>query len=163
MAVAPESREANEALFQLLDATGQTRELRDALVAFPAHDPQERRCTTTSPTSTRCSKWTCTPRATRRSELLRAEPGSLPHRVTLALAELRLGNGLAALDTFRGLALPKRPPCCPGSGRCTPPRSGRRATSATRAEIARAIVPERLLPEERELIRPILEGAPPSS
>ena len=42
VAATPDSREANEALFGLLESAGRTRDLRDALLTFAAHDPDDR-------------------------------------------------------------------------------------------------------------------------
>ena len=163
LAVAPDSREVNEGFFQLLDATGKTRELRDALAAFSAHFPQDRSLQNDLAYFDALLGVDVPAARLSAQQLVRAEPGSLPHRVTLALAELRLGNGLAALDAFRGLTLPS-PSTMPSRQQAVYAATLWKTSYEHDArDLTRIIVPDRLLPEERELIRPILENAPPSS
>ena len=92
----------------------------------------------------------------RRTQLVRADPASLPHRVTLALAELRAGNNLAALDAFQGIdtlhtAMQPRQRAVLAAVLW--------ATSYEQAawEAVRNLPLDRLLPEERALVQPILE------
>ena len=86
-------------------------------------------------------------------ELVRAEPNSLPHRVTLALAELRLGHALTALDAFGNAPLP----VIATQGRYLAVYVAvLRAVGSYDTEIKaalQALDPARLLPEERELIK----------
>ena len=91
------------------------------------------------------------------NELVRADPASLPHRVTLALAELRAGNNLAALDAFKGVDT---------SHTAMQPRQRAVlaavlwATSYDHAarDAVRNLPLDRLLPEERALVQPVLEA-----
>ena len=45
--------------------------------------------------------------ATTAERLYREQPTSLPHRTTLALARLRLGQNTGALELFRGITIPE--------------------------------------------------------
>ena len=91
-------------------------------------------------------------------QLVQAEPSSLPHRTTLALAELRLGNGLAAMDVFRGVKLPPPNAMQPRQQAVFAAALWKTSFDREAREVVRVIVPERLLPEERELIRPVSES-----
>ena len=161
VAAAPDSREANEALFRLLESTGQTRELHDALIAFVPHAPQDRALRNDIAYFDALLDVNVAAARDAARELLQAEPASLPHRTTLALAELRLNDGLGALDVFRGIRLPG-PAALP-----TRPRAVYAAVlwktsyEHEAREMVRGLASGQLLPEERELIRPILEAPVP--
>lgn len=164
VAAAPDAREANEAWFQWLDDAGQTRELHDALRAYAPRDPRNSAIRNdlayldalldTDAASVRAARDTA-------RELLRAEPGSLPHRVTLALAELREGNALGALDAFRGAVLPPPADMQPRQRAVYAAVLWQTSYERQASEIKALIAPGQLLPEERELIQPIADKPAP--
>ena len=106
VAAAPDARDANAALFRLLESTGQTRELRDALIAFSTHSPEDRALRNDVVYFDALLDIQVPAARDTARQLVAAEPYSLPHRTALALAEMRLGNGLAAMDVFREITLP---------------------------------------------------------
>ena len=159
---APESRPASEALLGALEAAGKTREERAALAGIAEHWPQDaavRNDTAYLDALLGENERTALDTAT---ELMRADPASLPHRVTLALAELRAGNNLAALDAFKGVDT---------SHTAMQPRQRAVlaavlwATSYDHAarDAVRNLPLDRLLPEERTLVQPILEAEKPAT
>lgn len=157
VAGAPDSREANEALFQWLEATGQARALRDALIAFAAHDAQNRAVRNDIAYFDALLGVDARGARDTARALLRIEPGSLPHRTTLALAELRLGNGQAALDVFRGITLPRPANMQPRQRAVYAAALWETSYERDAREMVRDLVPEQLMPEERTLIQPILD------
>ena len=100
---APESRAANEALLGALEAAGRTREERAVLAALAEHWPQDAAVRNDAAYLDALLGENERAALDTANELVRADPASLPHRVTLALAELRAGNNLAALDAFQGI------------------------------------------------------------
>ena len=152
---APESRAANEALLGALEAAGRTREERAALAAFAEHWPQD--AAVRNDTAYLDALLGENERAAldTANGLVRADPASLPHRVTLALAELRAGNDLAALDAFQGIdtahtAMQPRQRAVLAAVLWATSYNG-----AAR-EAIRNLPLDRLLPEERALVQPIL-------
>jgi hypothetical protein len=158
----PGSRDAHEALIQLLESRGETRALRDAVRAMAALWPQDRAARNDAAYLDALLNENVPAALAAARELVAAEPTSLPHRSTLALAELRSGNGLAALDAFAGVG---------PLGDSAQPRS--RAVYAAvlwdtsynqEAKAAlKDLPPDRLLPEERDLVRPIEESGQPGT
>ena len=155
--VAPQSRAICESLLHIYERRGETRKmlelLQKALVTWPSDDAMHNDVVYLSllvgdsnPANIEKAR-----------ELVRANPESLPRRVTLALAEYRLGRALSALDAFSGV---------PGLGAGTPARylsvyaAVLWATDFPKEakQIVGSIQQDQLLPEEKEIIRPILEG-----
>ncbi len=161
VALAPDLREANEALFRLLEATGRTRDLHDALLAYAVHDPDDRALRNDIAYFNALLNVDVPAARDMARQLVQAEPASLPHRTVLALAELRLGNGLAAMDAFRGVKLPPPAAMQPRQQAVFATVLWKTSYEHEAREIVRIIVPERLLPEERELIRPLSETSAP--
>ena len=158
---APDSREANEALFHLLESTGRTRDLRDALLAFAAHNPNDPALRNDVAYFNALLNVAVPAARDTARQLVQAEPASLPHRTTLALAELRLGNGLAALDAFRGITLPPLAAMQARQQAVYAATLWKTSYEHDAREVARNITTARLLPEEQELIRPLSETAAP--
>ncbi len=155
VAATPDSREANEALFQLLETTGRTRDLRDALLAFAAPNPGDRAVRNDIAYLDALLDVDVPAARDTARQLVQVEPASLPHRTTLALAELRLGNGLAAMDAFRGIRLPPPAAMQPRQQAVYAAALWKTSYETEARAVARIIVPARLLPEERELVPPL--------
>lgn len=99
----PASRPAYNALLELYQSESRTSSLHDLLVAMSARWPDEDAVQNDAIyTGLLLGMDPAAGRAAAR-ELVRKTPASLPHRVTLALAELRLGHALTALDAFDGI------------------------------------------------------------
>ncbi len=88
-------------------------------------------------------------------ELMRADPASIAHRVTLALAELRLHDALAALDAFSGLDFGKSALLQPRQGAVYAAVLWETSYNREAREVLKNLPMDRLLPEERELVRPV--------
>ena len=161
---APEARAAHEALLGLLSSQGRTADLREAVRAILEVFPDDGAARNDYAYLGALLGQDLTADRDTARELVRVEPGSLPHRITLALAELRLGHGLTALDALKGVP--------PAAIRSQPRFVA--VDAAVRWETgffdearqeAATLTPKGLLPEEWELIRPIREaggkGEPP--
>ena len=100
------NRAAHEALLGLLETQGRTQEarvaIRDMLAVWPG-DTAVRN--DDAYLSALLGEDLPAARDAAR-DLVRLEPTSLPHRITLALAELRLGHDLTALETLRMVNAP---------------------------------------------------------
>ena len=150
---APDSRPAQEGLLNLLQEEGRTAAARDVLAGMLAVWPNDPAVRNDAAYLGVLLGQDLTANRDVARELVRAEPGNLPHRVTLALAELRLGHALTALDAFGKAPL------------AVIATQGRylavyvavlRAVGSYDAEIKeamQALDPARLLPEERELVK----------
>ena len=102
---APDSRPAYEALLELLQTRGRTAALRDTLAAMLKVWPKDASVRNDlAYLGALCNQDVPANREIAR-ELIRAEPASLPHRVTLALTELRMGHALTALDALGQMPL----------------------------------------------------------
>ena len=149
----PESRPTQEALLGLLEAQGRTAAARTVLLEILKLRPDDEAVRNDAVYLGVLLGEDLTANRDAARELVRAEPGSLPHRVTLALAELRLGHALTALDAFGKAPLP----VIATQGRFLAVYVAvLRAVGSYDREIAAAlplIDPSRLLPEERELIK----------
>ncbi len=97
---APDARPAQEGLMSLLEAQGRTAAAREVLVAMLKVWPNDLSVRNDVAYLGALLDQDVTANRDVARELVRAEPDSLPHRVTLALAELRLGHALTALDAF---------------------------------------------------------------
>ena len=149
----PDSRPAQEALLGLLEAEGHTEAARDTLAGMLKVWPNDTSVRNDVAYLSVLLNQDVTANRDVARELVRAEPGSLPHRVTLALAELRLGHALTALDAFGKAPL------------AVIATQGRylavyvavlRAVGSYDEEVKaalQALGPTRLLPEEQELIK----------
>ena len=154
----PDAREAHELLFQVLQASGQTRSLREALIAYAALYPNERAVRNDIAYFDALLD-VGVPAARRTAQgLVRADPASLPHHVTLALAELRLHNALAALDTLGGTTLLRSTALQPRQRAVYAAALWAASYEREAREMARSCALDQLLPEERDLVRPVLDG-----
>ena len=72
-----------------------------------------------------------------------------------------MGNGLAAMDAFRSAKLPPPSAIQPRQQAVFAAALWKTSYEREAHEVIRAIVPGRLLPEERELIRPLSETPVP--
>ena len=97
-----QSRQAHEELILLLESRGETRALRDALQVMAGIWPRDPAVRNDLAYFDALLDENLTAARDTASELVAAEPASLPHRTTLALAELRLGDNFAALDALSG-------------------------------------------------------------
>ena len=98
---APDNRAAHESLLNLMEAQGHTRDAREQLgkmLAIWGQDSAVRNdfayLSALLNVDLRADRDTAL-------ELVRTEPTSLPHRVLLALTELRLNHALGALDAIK--------------------------------------------------------------
>lgn len=99
----PSNRPSYNALIELYQGESRTSALHDLLVTMSARWPEEDAVQNDATyTGLLLGLDPGAGQAVAR-ELVRKSPGSLPHRVTLALAELRLGHPLTALDAFGGI------------------------------------------------------------
>lgn len=152
----PESRQAYEALLGLLQEEGRTRDLLTAIQAMAALWPGDASVRNDQAyLAALLGENLPADRDTAR-ELVRAEPASLPHRVTLALAELRLGHDLTALETLQA-ANPAAYAAQPRFQAVYAAALARTGNDADAAQVAATIPRNRLLPEEAQL----LEGIKP--
>lgn len=150
---APDARPAQEGLLALLEAQGRTAAAREVLLEMLKVWPKDAPVRNDAAYLGLLLGEDLTANRDVARELVRAEGSSLPHRVTLALAELRLGHALTALDAFGNLPL------------SAVAMQGRylavyiavlRAVGSYDAEIKaarQALGSSPLLPEERELVR----------
>ncbi len=150
---APDARAAHEGLLGLLEAQGHTTAARDVLSGMLKVWPNDASVRNDiAYLGALLNLDVATDRDVAR-ELVRVEPNSLPHRVTLALAELRLGHALTALDAFGQAPLT----VIATQGRYLAVYVAVLRAVGTYEEEAKAalqaIDPARLLPEERELIK----------
>ncbi len=147
----PEGRPAHEALLGSLEVQGKTRDAREVVKAMRALWPQDAAVRNDEAYLGALLGEDLTADRDAARELIRAEPASLPHRVTLALAELKLGHALTALDALKDVqaeAFQTQP-------RFQAVRAAVLWATGFEAEsnrIAAAIPRERLLPEERQLV-----------
>lgn len=102
---APDSRPAQEGLLGLLEAQGHTAAARDVLTGMLKVWPNDASVRNDAAYLGALLGENLPANRDVARELMRAEPGSLPHRATLALSELRLGHALTALDAFGNVPL----------------------------------------------------------
>lgn len=150
----PASRPAYNALLELYQGESRTSALHDLLVTMTARWPGEDAVRNDATyTGLLLGLDPAAGQAIAR-ELVRKSPGSLPHRATLALAELRLGHPLTALDAFGGIdvtALSNQP-------RHVAVYAAALWETSNEPEarrVAAKIPADHLLPEEWALIQPI--------
>lgn len=150
---APDSRPAQEALLGLLETQGRTEAARETLLAMLKVWPGDASVRNDVAYLGVLLNQDVTANRNVARDLVRAEPSSLPHRVTLALAELRLGHALTALDAFGKAPLA----VIATQGRYLAVYvAALRAVGSYDEEVKaalQALDPTRLLPEERELIK----------
>ena len=154
---APESGPANEALLGALEAAGRTREERAVIATLAERRPQDPAVRNDAAYLDALLGENERAALDTAKQLVRTDPASLPHRTTLALAELRAGNNLAALDAFQGVDT---------AHAAMSPRQRAVlaavlwATSYDQAarDAVRDLPLDRLLPEERALVQPIVES-----
>ena len=89
-------------------------------------------------------------------KLLEREPTSLPHRTLLALARLRQGRAADALNVYNNVRVAQN--ALSGSALAVHAAvlAGTAHAADAKTEVAQ-IKPEQLLPEERSLIKPLLD------
>lgn len=148
---APKDRSVHEAMLGLMGMEGRTRDARETLKGMLGIWPQDAAVRNDyAYLGALLNEDLPADRDTAR-ELVSADPGSVPHRVTLALAELRLGHGLTALDALKpiaGGALGAQAKFLAVYAAVL-----RETGFAAEAKAAEAAVkPEQLLPEEKTLL-----------
>ena len=156
---APDARPAYDELVRLLESMGNTAELREAVTTMSTywpHDPAIRNDLAYLDALENVNVPAARDAA---RELVRTEPTSLAHRVTLALAELRLHHALAALDAFNGTDLARPAALQPRQGAVYAAVLWETSYGKEARAVLKGIPADRLLPEERELIRPLEAGA----
>ncbi len=158
---APDGRAAYEELVRLLESTGNTQELREAVAAMSARWPRDLAIRNDGAYLDALSNENVTAARDAARELIQAEPASIAHRVTLALAELRLHDALAALDAFSGLDFGKSALLQPRQGAVYAAVLWETSYNREAREVLKNLAMDRLLPEERELVRPIGANAVP--
>lgn len=147
----PESRQMHEALLGLLQAGGRTRDLLAAIQAMRVLWPGDASVRNDQAYLSALLGEDLTADRNTARELVRVEPASLPHRVTLALAELRLGHDLTALETLQAV----NPVSYAARARFQAVYAAVLARTGNDADAARAaetVSRERLLPEEAQLV-----------
>jgi hypothetical protein len=154
---APNSLPVSQALVNLYEARGETRKMQEtlgAMLVLAPHDAGLRNeaAYIDALLGERVPAALATARA-----LVKADPSNLSYRVTLALAELRSDDALAAYDAFAGAN--------PGQAGLPPRQVAVYAAMLWAAsydrqahEAVNGIVLDQLLPEERTLLKPILEA-----
>ena len=150
---APDSRSAQEALLGLMESLGRTRAAREVLLGMLKVWPNDASVRNDAAYLGALLNQDVNADREVARELVRAEPNSLPHRVTLALTELRLGHALTALDAFGRAPLPV---VAAQARYLAVYIAVLRAVGSYDAEIKAAtqeLDPARLLPEERELVK----------
>jgi hypothetical protein len=154
---APASLPVQRALSNFYEAEGDTRKMQETIGDMLKIAPQDLEVRNEAAyldalLGERIPEALATARA-----LVRADPSSLPYRVTLALAELRSDNAMAAYDAFAGI----------NAGRAAlQPRQIAvyaamlwAASYNVQAQQAVSTLPlDQLLPEERALIKPIQDA-----
>ena len=156
---APDARPAYEELVRLLESTGDTAGLRATVAEMAAHWPQDLAIRNDVAYLDALSNENVLAARNTARELVRAEPGSLAHRVTLALAELRLHAALAALDAFSGVDLGRSTALLPRHAAVYAAVLWETSYNREAHEVLKNLATNRLLPEERELVRPIENDA----
>jgi DNA-directed RNA polymerase subunit RPC12/RpoP len=151
---APDSRPLHEALLAFLQQQGRTAPVRDALADMAARWPQDAAVRNDRAYLDALLGENLPAARDAARQLVQANPASLPHRVTLALAEFRLGHALTALDAFKGMD-PIHAASQPRQVAVYAAVLWETGYNADARRAAQLIDPARLLPEERELLRPI--------
>ncbi len=154
----PESHEACAALAGYYDALGETRLLRDLLATMRAVWPKDAAVTNDAAYFDALLGENLNAARDAARALCKAEPASLPHRVTLALCELRLGNALGGLDAFNAVSL-GRTVMLPRQRAVHAAVLWANSFPGQAREELRDVSPDRLLPEERALVAPITASA----
>lgn len=155
---APESRPAREALLGLLEGQGRTLDARTAIKAMLAVWPQDEAVRNDDAYLGALLGEDLPAAGQTARELMRADPTSLPHRVTLALVELRRGHDLTAWETLHDVPLES----FAVQGRYQAVYAAilwAAGYPADARQLAAQISRERLLPEERQLLEPIKDPA----
>lgn len=156
---APDGRAAYEELVRVLESTGDTGELRATVAAMATHWPLDPAIRNDNAYLDALSNENVPAARSTARELIRIEPGSMAHRITLALAELRSHDALAALDAFRGLDFGPTSTLHPRQGAVYAAVLWETSYNHEAREVLKTVPVDRLLPEERELIRPIENDA----
>ena len=153
---APGDRAIHEALLSLLESQGRTVEARQELNGLLRINPQDSAARNDYAYLGALLGQDLTADRDTARELVSEEPDSLPHRITLALTELRLGHGLTALELLK--ALP------PTALRSQPRYMAMEAAVRWEAgffdearQEAATLTSKGLLPEEWQLVQPIKE------
>ena len=152
---APDARPAYDELVRLLESMGNTAELREAVSSLSAHWPRDPAVRNDLAYLDALENENVPAARDTARELVRAEPASRAHRVTLALAELRLHHALAAMDAFSGLDFARSEPLQPRQRAVYAAVLWETSYVKEAHAVLKDIPVDRLLPEERELIRPV--------
>jgi hypothetical protein len=156
---APASREAYASLLNLLEARGETRQLRDTLATMLAIWPRDAAVRNDAAYFDALLDEKVPAALATARDLVRADPASLPHRVTLALSELRSSDDQGAMDAFRGID-PALAAMEPRQRAVYAATLWATSYNQQARETLGAIRLEDLLPEERLLVKPIQDRTP---
>ncbi len=104
---APQLRPAHEALLRFLNDTGDTAKTHAQIRAMLAIWREDRGLQNDDAYFCALRNESIAEAAATAERLYREQPASLPHRMALALARLRLGQNTAALEVFRGISIPE--------------------------------------------------------
>ena len=156
---APDARPAHDELVRLLESMGNTSELREAVTSMSTHWPRDPAVRNDLAYLDALQNENVPAARDVARELERTEPASLARRVTLALAELRLHHALAALDAFSGFDFARSAALQPRQGAVYAAVLWETSYTKEARAVMKTIPTDRLLPEERELIRPVEPGA----
>ena len=156
VAAAPDVRSAHEERVRFLETAGDTRRRHKAVADLSARWPDDPAARNDSAYLDALVNENVPAARTMARELVRAQPANLAYRTTLALCELRLHNGLAALDAFSRRDLKEASPVLLPRQTAVYAAALWETSYSKEAEDALKNLPSApLLPEERELIRPI--------
>ncbi len=158
---APDERAPYEELIQMLESTGNTAELRETVKAMLVRWPADPAIRNDAVYLDALLNENLPAARSAARELVQAEPTSLAHHVTLALVELRLHNALAALDAFSGVDFGQVGTLQPRLGAVYAAVLWETNFNRESKAVCKRVSVERLLPEERELIRPVETDASP--
>ena len=151
----PDARPAYDQLVLVLETMGNTKEMLETVKAMDTHWPRDAAIRNDLAYLDALENENVPAARDTARELLRADPASIAPHITLALAELRLHNALAALDALRSLNLAKTGGLQPRQGAIYAAVLWETSYGKEAHAMVKNLPLDRLLPEERELISPI--------
>jgi len=104
--LAPDLRPAQEALLNFLNGTGDTAKTHAQIRAMLRVWPADRGLQNDDAYFLALRNQSVAEAAATAERLYHEQPASLPHRTALALARLRLGQNVEALELYRGIIIP---------------------------------------------------------
>src|SRR5262249_15217020 len=106
VALSPDLRPEQEALLKFLNETGDTAKTHAQIRSMLRIWPDDRGLQNDDAYFSALRNESVATAAATAERLYREQPASLPHRTALALARLRLGQNVEALELFRGIIIP---------------------------------------------------------